>query len=439
MKTTLTNWGNYPKVEADLRRFSSENHLRKIFGDSGELITRGLGRSYGDSSLGETVATPFGYDRVTAFDEKSGAVTCEAGISLQDLLTIFVPRGWFLPVTPGTKFVTLGGAIAADVHGKNHHKAGCFSRHVISMDVMLADGAVTACSPVENPELFDATCGGMGLTGVILRATIKLIKIETAYIRQETLKAKNLEELMEFFEQAGDSTYTVAWVDCLAGKDDDVGRSVLMKGEHAAADEIGKKSQLSPPEKRTIGVPFNLPGFSLNRFTVKAFNTVYYGMARHAKTSIIDYDSFFYPLDGITNWNRIYGRKGFMQYQFVLPKETSLDGVKKVLKKTADKGMGSFLAVLKLLGPQERLISFPMEGYTLALDFPMTKNLFGFLDELDDIVLGGGGRLYLAKDARMSSDMFKKSYKNSHRFMQYKHGVDKKGKFQSLQSKRLGI
>lgn len=439
MKTTLTNWGNYPKVEADLRRFSSENGLREIVGDSGELITRGLGRSYGDSSLGDTVASPFGYDRVTAFDEKSGAVTCEAGISLEEILTIFVPRGWFLPVTPGTKFVTLGGAIAADVHGKNHHKAGCFSRHVLSMDVMLADGTVTACSPEKNGELFDATCGGMGLTGVIVRATIKLGKIETAYIKQQTLKAKNLGELMEFFEEASDTTYTVAWVDCLAKKDGDIGRSVLMKGEHAAADDIGTKNPLSPPEKRKIAVPFNLPGFSLNRYTVKIFNSVYYGMARHGKTSVLDYDSFFYPLDGIHNWNRIYGRKGFMQYQFVLPKETSLDGLKKVLKKTADTGMGSFLAVLKLLGPQERLISFPMEGYTLALDFPMTKNLFGFLDELDDIVLDYGGRLYLAKDARMSSDMFKKSYKNSDRFIQYKHSVDKKGKFQSLQSKRLGI
>jgi FAD/FMN-containing dehydrogenase len=440
MKATVANWGNYPRVEAELKTFSNEKRLHEIFNETDELIARGLGRCYGDSSLGRNIATPVGFDRIIAFDEKSGSVTCEAGISLGDLLEIFVPRGWFLPVTPGTKFVTLGGAIAADVHGKNHHKAGNISRHVASMELMLADGSVAACSPDENEELFHATSGGMGLTGVILRATLTLKKIESAYIRQETVKAKNLEELMELFEASSDFTYSVAWVDCLAKGRDEIGRSVLIRGEHAAAGEHRKKGNpLSPPKKLTLDVPFNMPGFLLNRYTVGGFNSVYYGMAGDRKTTIVDYDSFFYPLDRIHNWNRIYGRKGFLQYQFVLPKETSGDGIKRILKKTGEKGLGSFLAVLKLMGPEAGLISFPMEGYTLALDFPVTRSLFGFLEELDEIVLGNGGRLYLAKDARMDAAMFKKSYKNSERFIEYKQSVDKSGRFKSLQSARLGI
>lgn len=442
-KETTSNWGNYPKINADILSFSSEEELKQIVAKEKELIARGMGRCYGDSSLGETILSTLKFNRILSFEETNGKTTCEAGITLEDLLETFIPKGWFLPVTPGTKYITIGGAIASDVHGKNHHVEGSISNHIISMDVMIDNGEIINCSKETNKDLFWATCGGMGLTGVILRATFCLSKIETSYITQETIKAENLEEIMTIFEESKSYTYSVAWIDCLA-KGKNVGRSLMMRGEHATIEDLKNTSFLSSPlaveKKPLLDIPIDFPNFALNTVSVKSFNFLYYNkqVKKHQK-GITNYNKFFYPLDGINNWNRIYGKRGFVQYQFVLPVEKSYEGLKKILSRISDSGSCSFLAVLKLFGKQDDLISFPKEGYTLALDFPISKKVFNLLDELDEMVLEHDGRFYLTKDSRMKQCTFEKGYENIEEFKQIKETYDKTRKFQSLQSKRMGI
>lgn len=440
MSRKISNWGRFPVVTGDLYCISDTDQLGKLVRDCESLIARGKGRCYGDSSLNARMLSMPSYDKITAFDEKTGELTCQAGTTLEEILDIFVPRSWFLPVTPGTKFITVGGAIAADVHGKNHHLQGSFCQHISSMEIMLANGEVTRCSPNENKQLFETTCGGMGLTGVILSATFKLRPIASAYIREETILARNLDEIMALFDESGEWTYSVAWIDCLA-KGMDLGRSVMMRGEHASVGELGSRQAANPfaiKKGLSLKVPFDLPSCTLNNLSVSLFNFLIYHKYKNA-TFISDYDSFFYPLDSISHWNRIYGRKGFTQYQCVLPKSVSYKGMQKILTRIGESGMGSFLAVLKLFGTQDNFISFPMEGYTLALDFPVNKRLFPLLDELDEIVLSLGGRLYLAKDARMAASMFKNSYPNAKAFIQRIAEYDSKNKFRSLQSDRLEI
>jgi decaprenylphospho-beta-D-ribofuranose 2-oxidase len=281
------------------------------------------------------------------------------------------------------------------------------------------------------------------LTGIILQAALKLKKIETGYIRQKNIKARNIDEIMDLFEKHENTTYSVAWIDCLSGGRS-LGRSILMLGEHALLNDIkdvqGPNNPLGIRENKKYNIPFNFPSFVLNQFTVKAFNSSFYATNPKENNLVTDYDSFFYPLDYINNWNRIYGSRGFTQYQFVIPKDVALKGLKKILNKISQRNKGSFLAVLKLMGDENyNLISFPMKGYTLALDFPITPDLFLFLDELDRIVLEYGGRIYLSKDARMGKDMFKKSYVRSAEFISFKHDIDKENRLQSLQSGRLGI
>lgn len=437
----ITGWGRYPSVEAEQFTFDSDDELRNIIGtlSAGKTIARGLGRSYGDSSLAENILSTRRLNRFISFDETTGDVACESGVSLAEILDVFVPRGWFLPVTPGTRFVTVGGAIASDVHGKNHHKVGSFSNHVIWIDLLIADGSVLRCSRSENRDIFLATCAGYGLTGVILRAALRLQKIETAYIRQRTIKTKNLDEVLAAFDEHGNWTYSVAWIDCLAGGRK-TGRSVLMLGEHAARNEVaGIAAPLRLRQRKDLAVPFEFPGFFLNSLTVRAFNGVYYGKAS-SREKIVTYEPFFYPLDGVRNWSRIYGKRGFVQYQLVLPKESGKEGLKKILERTASKGLGSFLAVLKLFGREDGpYLSFAREGYTLALDFPIKSGLFKELDELDAIVKEYGGRLYPTKDTRMNVEMMRAGYPQIHKFMEVRQRVDPGHRFASLQSRRLGI
>ncbi|MDD8018062.1 MAG: FAD-binding oxidoreductase [Bacteroidota bacterium] len=440
----ISNWGNYPVVDATILTPSLQNEVMQSITVCDKMIARGLGRSYGDASLNKTILSTKKLDHILGFDEKTGIITCEAGVSLFDLLEIFVPRGWFLPVTPGTKYVTIGGAVAADVHGKNHHIASSFSRYVLSITIQVGDGSTVVCSRTEQPDLFCATCGGMGLTGIILKATFQLLRIETAFIRQETVKAKNLDEIMNIFEESTHWTYSVAWLDTLA-KGSSLGRSVMIRGAHARNDELihsrDKVFPLRIPNNIKVNVPFTMPDFVLSPITMKIFNIGYYGITPNGRTvSIVDYDKFFYPLDCIVNWNRGYGKRGLAQYQFVLPKETSKEGLTKILKMISGSDHTSFLTVLKLFGKRgEGTLSFPMEGYNLALDFPIRKGLFEFLDLLDEVVLEFGGRLYLAKDARMSASMFKKSYSAIEEFLRVKKKFDPQNKFQSLQSRRIGL
>lgn len=426
----VTNWGNFPIVEAEMRSDDSLSQIKKFILDNPEVIARGNGRCYGDASLGQHIFSTKRLNKFLSFDRINGVIECEAGVLLSDILEISVPQGYFLYVTPGTKFVSVGGAIASDVHGKNHHAEGCFSEYVTEFKIINEYAEVITCSREENSELFWASIGGMGLTGIILSAKIKLKNIETAYIRQESIKANNLDEVFQLFDESEDWTYNVAWIDCLQ-KGKNIGRSILMRGEHALKGELPiskSKTPLRLKPKFSPGVPFYFPGFVLNSLSIKIFNWLYYTKQRAKQVnSFIDYETFFYPLDAIKNWNRIYGKKGFIQYQMVIPKEHGKEGMKQILETIAKSGNGSFLAVLKLFGKNnpEAYNSFPQEGYTLALDFKVNSKLTKLISQLDDIVEKFEGRIYLTKDSMSRSSL-----------TNYLRNVDSH-KFVSLQHKRI--
>lgn len=408
----ISNWGNYPKIKAQVLEPKSLPELKNSLLENSSVITRGNGRCYGDAALSQNIISTLKLNKFLAFDREKGILACQAGVLLSDILEVIIPKGFFLPVTPGTKFITVGGALAADVHGKNHHKEGCFSDHVISFELMNERGEIIICTRDQNADYFWNTIGGMGLTGIILSCKFWLKSIETAYIRHEAIKAKDLDEAMDLFENAHSWTYSMAWIDCLQ-KGKYLGRSIVMLGEHAHLHELSPVEQanpLFPKKKRKLNVPFSFPSLTLNTYSVKAFNFAYYNKQtqRHIK-KIVDYDSFFYPLDSIHNWNRIYGKNGFTQYQFVLPKNVSHQGLKEILQTIAKSGQGSFLAVLKLFGKNNPLAfnSFPIEGYTLALDFKINKNLLQLIKHMDKIVKKYDGKVYLAKDAFSSKELSK--------------------------------
>jgi len=440
MKSPIANWSNYPFVEANIQSFTSKSDLIHHLKTDTTYIARGNGRCYGDSSLNTNIISTLKYDKILEFDPEAGTIHCQSGITFDTLLDFLIPKGLFLPVTPGTKFITLGGAVASDIHGKNHHVEGSFQNHILDLEVVLATGEIVKCNKESNSDLFMATCGGMGLTGMILSVKFKLKKIETSYIRQTSIKAGNLDEIFRLFEEFKDYTYSVAWIDCLQGGSK-LGRSLLMVGEHASPDEINSVKGGSVSQKSlNLNIPFNFPNIVLNKLSIKIFNFLFYHkQLKTRKESIVNFDKFFYPLDFIRNWNRMYGNRGFVQYQFVLPLDTSKAGLKRILTEINDQGMGSFLAVLKLFGNNEGLMSFPLRGYTLALDFPIRKGLFEFLDRLDQIVVECGGRIYLTKDARMQKEVFQKGYPNLERFRQIIKRYNPDFKWKSIQSDRLAI
>ena len=431
---SFMSWGMYPRINNNLFRFDNDAALKQIVAGHHDLIPYGNGRSYGDSALSTNIIDVKPHDYFIGFDEESGLLHVQAGVLLSEILESFVPRGWFLKVTPGTKLITVGGAIASDVHGKNHHVAGCFSESVKAFQIMLADGDIVSCSRESTPELFKATCGGQGLTGIILTAMISLKKINSASIDQTTIKTKNLRETFDAFDEHQSSPYSVAWIDCLA-KGDAMGRCLLMVGDFR---DDGK---LDYTNKQQYSIPFNLPSFVLNHWSVRAFNRLYYGKTKQRITQQkVDIDSFFYPLDAIGEWNRIYGKNGFTQYQFILPKAHSYAGLEEILKIITASGKGSFLAVLKLYGAaNDNYLSFPMEGYSLALDFKIEKGVFELLDKLDVIVVKYKGRIYLAKDARVGKEVFEQGYPQIDAFRQFRKANKMDEIFQSLQSKRVGI
>jgi decaprenylphospho-beta-D-ribofuranose 2-oxidase len=439
MRKQIANWGNYPVVETDETSFAFREELLELIFKKESFIPRGNGRCYGDASLAGTTISTLKFDKILSFDQSSGVFECQSGITLDRILEVIVPAAWFLPVTPGTKFITVGGAVASDVHGKNHHIDGSFSNHILEMDIVLSTGNTMTCSPENNSDLFEATCGGMGLTGVISRIKFRLKKIETSFIRQKQIRAGNLDELITLFDEYKGYTYSVAWIDCLK-TGPHFGRSILMLGEHAGLQELNEKQKRDPlrvPRKKQINFPFSLPSWVLNTFSVRAFNFLYY--AKNTKREInrvTTYEPFFYPLDAILHWNRGYGKNGFIQYQFVLPLEGK-NGLVEILKTISSRGLGSFLAVLKIFGKQESIISFPREGYTLALDFPVRAGLFEFLDELDQIVLRYGGRLYMSKDARMKPEVLQLGYPDLHKFKDIVRKYNPEGKIRSIQSDRL--
>lgn len=434
--TEIHGWGRYPVIEAQIHypdsRSSAQDLVRRI--NSSTVIGRGLGRSYGDSSLAPQVLDTEMLNLLHSFNPETGIVCCGAGVTFADLLEVFLPLGWFPPITPGTKFVTVGGAIASDIHGKNHHLHGCFSEYVEQFNILISNGEILRCSRMEHADLFHATCGGMGLTGLVLDARFRLKPVRSAYVDCTILKSGSLEETLALITQHHDSTYTVAWIDCLA-QGAALGRALISLGEHAESGE------LTPPQRRDANIPLDVPKGLLNSFTIRAFNALYYHrISGKSLQQTMDYDKFFYPLDRIHQWNRLYGKNGFVQYQFVIPTTAGMTGMSTFLRKIADSRAGSFLAVLKILGKENNnLLSFPMEGYALALDFQITPGLFELLDELDSLVLHHGGRIYLAKDARMSASTFQKTYPRLPEFraIRTKYGAEKM--FSSCQSLRLGI
>ena len=441
--TKISNWGNTPNVNANLIPFHRLSQLKEILINTSSIIPRGLGRCYGDSSLNEVIISTTEFNQISSFNSEDGTITCQAGVSLQTILETIIPSGWFLPVTPGSKFVTLGGAVAANVHGKNHHLYGCISNHILFLDILTPSGELIRCSKNDQQDLFYMTCGGMGLTGVITNISLQLIPITTSYIRQKTIRAKNLTTIMNYFETYQDWTYSVAWIDCLASGDS-LGRSVLMLGEHAKVNELSKKKAKNPfypIDKRRKTIPFFMPNWLLNSWSVQLFNSIYYHLSPQSESEkITDYDSFFYPLDYILHWNKLYGKRGFTQYQCVIPLEESKAGLTELLQTISKHKQGSFLAVLKRFGKESLpCLSFPMEGYTLALDFPMTNTACSLMTELDTIVHKYNGRLYLAKDSRMNASFFKASYKYSNDFQAFKLSIDPYHQFESHQSNRLGV
>ena len=431
--TKISGWGNYPQQEAQILTPSSSASLEAIIRQKNSLIARGMGRSYGDSANASKVLQTLCIGHFIEFDECTGKLTAEAGISLREILRVIVPKGWFLPVTPGTSYVTLGGAIASDVHGKNHHIAGTFGQHIESLRMVLGSGEIVTTSPKENTDLFHATCGGMGLIGVILSATIQLIPISSSFINQRTIKTDCIEAACESFEENSNATYSVAWIDCLAtGKS--LGRSVLMLGEHA------KEGEVEIDLKEPVAVPFYTPSALLNNVTMKTFNSAYWRKAKDNRSQIVPLVPYFYPLDAIGNWNKLYGKAGFLQFQCVIPKDNGIANMRKLLTEIRQSGEGSFLAVLKQFGKaNDNLLSFPREGYSLALDFKLTTSAITTLRWLEEVVASLDGRVYLTKDAVMQEETFKATYSNWETFELVREKYGAIGKFSSAQSKRLGL
>ena len=432
--TQISGWGRYPKIEAQVVECHSDQEYLEASQSSTDIICHAAGRSYGDSALNAEVIKTTQNNAFLDFDEDTGLLYCESGATLAEIIEVFVPRGWFLKVTPGTKFVTVGGAIASDVHGKNHHIKGCFSNGVESLELLLPNGEVVVCSANDNQDFFQATCGGMGLTGVILRAKISLQKISSQYVNQKTIKCENLEAMFRGFEQVATASYSVAWIDCLASGSE-LGKGLVMSGEFSDDGDLGL------PKQKQSSLPFEFPRWVLNPLAIKAFNWLYFNKVKKGiSNQRVSLDTFFYPLDHISGWNKMYGRKGFLQYQFILPLENSLDGMKQILTLIGNSKLGSFLAVLKLYGESnDNWLSFPMKGYSLALDFKYQPKLLPLLDKLDQIVMKCGGRIYLAKDARVNKSVFQAGYPKIEEFRSFrkKHGLDKT--YNSIQSKRLEI
>ncbi len=440
----LSGWGRFPVVDCRTACCRTTTNLSSLLARTETLIARGNGRAYGDAALNaDLTLSMLGLDRLRSFDPDTGLLTCEAGVLLADILELFVPRGWFPAVVPGTKFVTVGGMIATDVHGKNHHHDGTFGRHVEELEIAIADGTIEVCSRHVRPELFHTTVGGMGLTGLILSATLRLIPIETAYLREETLVAVDLDQAMTLFEESQEWAYSVAWIDCLA-KGPRRGRALVSRGEHLAYTDLPTRLRGAPLVAHRHGghrIPFDAPSALLNSATVRLFNMAYHARGTmSAGERVVHYDSFFFPLDRLLEWNRLYGRRGFVQYQCVLPKNESARGLMALLDRIAAAEAGSFLAVLKLLGAQgEGALSFPMEGYTLALDFPLKPGTLELLTELDRITISHGGRVYLAKDARTSREHLREGYHHLPEFEHFRAEIGAKGKFVSAMSQRLAL
>ncbi len=405
------SWGRYPSVEQKISLLTAP--CKALPATKSSLLAYGQGRSYGDSCLnaGGLVLGTRNLDHFIKFDQQTGLLEVEAGVCLQDVIAVCLPRGWFLPVSPGTQYVSVGGAIANDVHGKNHHCAGTFGCFLKSFELLRSDGEILRCSPDSNAELFSATIGGLGLTGLILKAEFQLKRAANAYIDQECIRFESLGEFFEISRASDkDFEYTVAWLDCVSSGAT-FGRGHFMRGNHntGSAGNLPQKRKKLP-----LSVPIDFPEWALNRYSVKLFNTAYYHrQLQKVKIGPVHYEPFFYPLDAVGNWNRIYGKRGLVQFQCVIPPEHSVQGMSKILNTIVDSGQASFLAVLKEFGAVKSpaLLSFPRPGSTLCLDFPFRgERTLKLMRSLEELVNEYRGALYPAKDALMAPESFKQYF-----------------------------
>ena len=434
----VSGWGRHPITLGTVAR---PERLR-LPADGSPVLPRGLGRSDGDAAVpaasGARVLETVRADRVLTFDAGSGTLTCEAGLALEEIVRIFLPRGWFPPVTPGTRFVTVGGCVACDVHGKNHHRVGSFGSFVERLVVQVADGRTVECGPHRERELFLATVGGMGLTGLITEVTFRLQPVESGWMVVDTAPVADLAAMQDGLRDAAKYwPYTVGWIDCLA-RGTTLGRGILMRGRHAAR---GEAPPGPPPEPRRLTVPVNGPEWLLSPALMRAFNAAYYRM--HARrpggsARTVPYQGFFYPLDAIGEWNRLYGRRGFLQYQCVIPRAAGA-AVAELLERLAVAGAASFLAVIKDCGPEsEAYLSFPLEGITLALDLPYRGPATeALVHELNAVVIAAGGRVYLAKDAVTRAEDFARMVPRLDEWRRIRDTWDPERRFRSAQSVRV--
>jgi FAD/FMN-containing dehydrogenase len=423
MKNKYESWGRYPSVKhKEVIHITKREDIPPLEGLSSPVLAYGMGRSYGDCCLNEggNLIDTTGMSGLVAFDKEQGIIRCEAGLDLAEILERIVPHGWFLPAVPGTKFVTVGGAIANDIHGKNHHRAGTFGCHVQQFQLLRSDGTMPLCSPERNYDLYRATIGGLGLTGLILWADIQLKPIKSPFIKMESIRFNNFDEFFEISEIANkEYEYTVSWIDCMT-KGYKLGRGIFICGNHADPEQ----DQPSVPiNQQKISLSFNAPNMLLNKVTVKLFNLFYYykGLRKH-NSSTVHYNPFFFPLDSILNWNRIYGKHGFFQYQCVVPYGDDHRAIRKLLEMIACSENASFLSVLKTFGDVESpgMLSFPRSGVTLAMDIANRgNNTLRLFNELDEIVLNAGGALYPCKDARMPQKMFEASFPKLKEYREY--------------------
>jgi FAD/FMN-containing dehydrogenase len=434
--TPLSGWGHAPVVLAhEVLSEDLPGATRTA------ALSRGLGRSYGDSSLpasqAETVVTATRADRILAFDPQTGVLRAEAGFTLEQLYRVFLPRGFFTPVAPGTQFVTLGGMVAADVHGKNHHVAGCFGAHVTALVLRVADGRIVTCTPTEEVDLFRATIGGMGLTGHILEVEVKLVRVPSPWIYSESVRVPDLDAfIVALKEAAAVWPQTVGWIDCVTpGKH--LGRGHLIKGRWATPEEAPGDP---PTPKVRLSVPFRLPSGLLNRATVRLFNTgLYYSHVRRERKGVVHPEAYFWPLDQAREWYRLYGRRGMTQYQCVLPDSAGPGAARRFLELLVERGGASPLCVIKDCGPEGMgVLSFPRKGISIAVDIPVTARTQGLVDALNQLVLAEGGRIYLAKDAFTRPEDFRAMEgERLDVFLGIRKRWDPTGRIRSAQSLRL--
>lgn len=433
----ISGWGNYPVCDALFSTANDENDVLQAIHSAGELTPRGNGRSYGDAAIGRRVLSSLGLNKITGLDKQEGKVTCQAGVLLVDLLNYIVPHGFFLNVVPGTKFITIGGAVAADVHGKNHFSQGSFSSCVTGFRLMTHTGELLYCSSAENSDLFYGTFGGMGLTGFITEIDLQLTRIETTWIETANLHCDGLHELFACFDKDNSAGYKIGWYDCFTG------HGIFTTGRHLQLNELNRYSKqkpLKPYLPYSIDMPVYLPSWVVNRYSIRLMNRLRLWRTSYGPKEQVSFDSFFFPLDAVNNWNRVYGKNGFVQFQYAVPAAPVVELTLELLNMASVRGYTCTLAVVKQLGPGEERspLSFPKEGFTVALDFKNQPGGIDMLKEFADIVAAKGGRIYLAKDTCMDNKAMLTGYPQIRNFRELVNRVNSTGKFNSNQSSRIG-